>query len=43
MYPKELLMPLKIQKPEVKLLPLLGKCLEFSFKIVLPAKMKGLS
>lgn len=40
MYPKELWMQLRSQMPEGKLLPLLGRWLEFDFKIVLPVKMK---
>lgn len=42
MYQKELLMPLRIQMLEGNLLPLLGKWLEFDFKIVLPLKMNEL-
>lgn len=40
MYPKESLMQLRSQMPEGKLLPLLGRWLEFDFKIMVPVKMK---
>lgn len=40
MYPKESLMQLRSQMPEGNLLPLLGRWLEFDFKIVVLVKMK---